>query len=186
MKSNQDRTLGICLVNVLWPDIIDFAKRCRESSSIGGIKLHFDYENQSMQDPKFKAQLINLLDSLKDKLLFFLIHFDYHHKPLAEAKVLFDFASKYQKQNFIIAHAAEENFEVLVQIGNEFRANPGLRQNIYTEISTVFTVERFFSLNSEKVIKAWREFGMKNVLFGSDISNIKVFNCFREVEAVWP
>lgn len=168
LQLNHDRMLGICSLNLSWPDALEFAKTCTQSEFIKGVKLHFDHEKQSLQNPQFKKQFINLLTVLKDQPLFYLIHFDFHHEPNLEARALFEIASQFQKQNFIIAHGAEENFSVLAKIGESFKKNPNLRQNIYTELSTVFTIDAFFAKYPSLVIKAWREFGINNILFGSD------------------
>lgn len=168
LQLNHDRMLGICSLNLSWPDALDYAKKCTKSEYIKGIKLHFDHEKQSLQNPQFKKQFISLLNILKDQPLFYLIHFDFHHQPNLEARELFKIASQFQKQNFIIAHGAEENFSVLAYIGKSFKQRPSLRQNIYTELSTVFTIESFFAKNPSLVLKAWQEFGINNILFGSD------------------
>ncbi len=168
LLTNNDRMLGICSVNIDWPDVIEFATKCTQSELIKGVKLHFQYTKQSLQDPKFKARFIGVLEVLKDIPLFYLIHINFDHNPLAEAQELFSIASQYQKQNFIIAHGAEEHINVLSMLGERFSENPSLRKNIYTELSTTFTVASFYADHPQQVIKAWRKFGMSNILFGSD------------------
>lgn len=168
LEENPDRFLGICSIDVTWPDVQRFVDACTDVKSIKGVKIHFRKDHLLLQNPAINTAFLKVLEALKHKPIFYLIHFDFEENALEEAKRIFEVARRFQKQNFIIAHGAERHSEVLDHLGTQFASRPELRHNVYTDVSTVFTIGDFFQNDRERVVQNWKAFGMKHLLFGSD------------------
>lgn len=188
---------GLCSINLLWEDAAALAEKCLKLSNMVGVKIHFMRSQLTGIDSLNNRRFLEILSLIESKKGILLVHasghmFSQKEGALAYTKDFLNLANRFSNVKFIVAHSAYQTwigFNGLVEIGNYFQQNPGVKRNIYidtsafflsmdhgsTEVSNDFkpkipTDEYIIShwRKNNDIVETWRKFGMDHVLFGSD------------------
>jgi predicted TIM-barrel fold metal-dependent hydrolase len=184
---------GICGVDLRTADYLEKTSKCLAMPGFLGIKLHFSLSNVFISPelskdgriPKRFKEVAELVGKAKKMML---IHFNTpsgetfalrsgdmfdadkmaKNFDKAEVDTLMQVATEYPNAKFIIAHSGfgqSIGLAGLKIIGNYYRTHPEVPQNIYTDTSATDFGSTDFDL---KLSEAWKAFGVKRVIFGSD------------------
>ncbi len=145
-----------------------------------GFKMHLSYEETFLENDTLNKIYDALTQVPKDKTVFLLNHYYYSTKdPIRNKKQtmnLLALSQEFPNVQFIIAHAALGNPQMLEDIANYYLQNPSILRNIYLETSSF--ISSFHRTDSDFInyygysLSYYRElfqkFGIERVLYGSD------------------
>jgi predicted TIM-barrel fold metal-dependent hydrolase len=160
-----DRFVGVCGVNLKWTNAYSYVDKCLSLPNMRGLKLRTDTDRTDavqISNSEYFTRIGSLLTKIKNRNTFVLWHFDAEG---SEIDLAFELTKKYRNITFIFAHSMYSTEAI-----EHWRRLEGAEklQNVYLEISTFYAnVAKTLNTGSAK---AWKNFGIERILFGSDLS----------------
>lgn len=181
LKKSQ-KLIGLCGVDIHREQAVALAKACLELEGFSGIKLrNFSLDPEDYGGDRSRLdRFIEILKLVEARHGIVLAHFsgpvgeseiDRGRNGSAEkAKYFYEILSKFKNVKFIVAHSGMYSFIGLNGIRELARLNNKRHAQIYLEISSSFDMAE--ARNDQgfqnKLISAWKDYGVDRILYGSD------------------
>ena len=163
VMQNPKRFRGLCGYNSSWRDEIGVVSECLKLPGMVGIKVHSENDGTvATCEPDRFYKLIASIQHLKPIVL-------WHTTPEQSASDLYYFVRSFPKVTFVFAHSFYS--PDFVEEFAEIEKKSAKLQNIFVEVSTIYANK--IRLLEPRYVQAWRKFGMRRVLFGSDLGFIQ-------------
>jgi|GEM_PF-6540913 len=190
VEAHPMRLIGVCGFNQLWEDGKEVLGKCLAQPGMLGMKLRFS--NEKLSDPKILENIRSAIASHEKKMKFVLIHMPAEYpfvlsspksynekqrkeilkKDTIEIAALVELARKFPAIRFVVAHSmnSSELINELIRLVKKDKL-----RNLWIETS--FALNQFIPDENmppgkreswKAYAKAWREFGIDQVIFGSD------------------
>lgn len=163
-----ERIYGLCGI----PFYADWAereiRRCLGKPGMKGIKLHLMGDNVDLKLGPNQLRLDNLLATAATTRPNAIVTIDHFWMDDLATTTLAQIAMKHQSLNVVLAHALVHHFRELLLIDSFFKVLPGMRKNIYIDISASSVLNARFNAETETYLKYLKSYGLDHVLFGSD------------------
>ena len=188
------KLIGLCGLNYIWKDGAEITEKCLANPQMVGIKIRVAGEEavDRLTDKSTFDLITKSISHNRNKVRTVLIHMpdDYSwlnstrsirteeelkrefKKNIAEIKKLVKIGKMFPEIQFIIAHSLN-SYELINELTKQLKANN--LKNFWIDVSTSLTnlipdpmsgISRMSTL--EKFAEAWRRFGIRKILFGSD------------------
>jgi uncharacterized protein len=165
VATHRDRLIGFCSVHLGMSWALQEIERCSKVLNLRGLKLHPQANGIDLRIPenlKLIPQILDKAGELGLPVVFDSVWLD-SRITLEMTKIVLS----HPQTKVIFAHSLFKDYRDLSVPALIYQMYPSLGRNLYVDLSAVSV---FYAHSPEREDLVWylRQFGIKNVLFGSD------------------
>lgn len=178
------RFAGLCGFGYMWDGGAQALAKCLQLPAMIGAKVRMQTGDQ-LTMAEAQKNFLKALELNQNKLKVVLIHMPNEasgdqvndpramHEDLKSLELLLTQVEKYPRTQFVLAHSLYDP-RLLEHLTEKYRA--GIPENLWIEASGSLSPRsnsesmEHLKASRKKIVAAWREIGIRKILFGSDIS----------------